>query len=263
MNRLRIPLSLLLLCLLLGGCAAGGQVKQNPEAEIDPGGLTTEQLDPWQPFNRRMHSVNSVLDKLLLRPAAKVYTRVTPPPLRTGVSNFFGNLQQPVTTLNLVLQGEPKAAAQSVGRFLLNLTLGLGGVLDPATHANIPFHDMDFGQTFAKWGWGTSRYLVLPVFGPGTVRDTWGKGVNTTVSPVSWLADKAGAEFSILYGVNARASALPADAFLQGAEDEYLLIRDAYLQRRRCQIVDCSGEIPEYLSPDYDFEVPDLDAIRR
>src|SRR5687768_15808545 len=92
-----------------------------------------DSLDPWQPFNRRMHKINSVLDRILLRPVAKVYARVTPNPVRKGVSNFFDNLQQPVTTLNLGLQGRPKAAAQSAGRFLLNVTLGVAGIFDPAT----------------------------------------------------------------------------------------------------------------------------------
>jgi phospholipid-binding lipoprotein MlaA len=264
MSLSRLLPAVLLASLLLGGCATTGgnstAADANGEHAVPP---SPDQLDPWQPFNRKMHAVNSVLDKGVLRPVARVYAKVTPQPVRKGVSNFFGNLQQPVTTLNLVLQGKPKAAGQSVGRFLLNLTLGLGGILDPATHAGIPYHDKDFGQTFATWGWETSRYLVLPVFGPGTVRDGLGKGVGTTVSPVSWLAEEEGAEFSILYGIDARAGALSADAFLEGAEDEYLLIRDAYLQRRRCQIVDCTEEVPDYLLPDYDFEVPDFESMRR
>lgn len=263
-----LPPLLLGLALVLGGCAtASGERAATTDASAAAAAVDThptpDQLDPWQPFNRRMHAVNSVLDRALLRPVARVYVKVTPKPLRTGVSNFFGNLQQPVSTLNLVLQGEPKAAAQSAGRFLLNLTLGLGGVLDPASDAGLPYHDEDFGQTFSQWGWHTSRYLVLPVFGPGTVRDTWGKGVATTVSPVSWLAEQEGAEFSILYGVNARSSVLALDAFLEDAEDEYLLVRDAYLQRRRCQLSDCSEDVPDYLLPDYDFEVPDFENMRR
>ena len=249
-----------LLATTLAGCAT---VNANRDALASTEHPTAQQLDPWEPFNRKMHAVNSVLDKAVLKPVAKAYVKVTPPPIRKGVTNFFTNLQQPVTTINLVLQGKPKPAAESVGRFLLNLTLGLGGLLDPATHAHVPLHDQDFGQTFAVWGWDTSRFVVLPVFGPGTVRDTVGKGVGTTVSPVSWLAEREGAEFSILYGIDARSFGLAADAFLEGAEDEYLLMRDAYLQRRRCQIVDCTEEVPEYLLPDYEFEVPDFESMRR
>lgn len=261
---------LLAACLMLGACAGRGTRPAAPgaaSAELTPAAgqthLSPEQLDPWQPFNRRMHEVNSVLDKLILRPVARTYVRVTPKPLRVGVSNFFDNLQQPVTTLNLILQGRPRPAVQSAGRFLMNLTLGLGGIFDPATEARFPRYQKDFGQTFARWGWKESRYLVLPVFGPGTVRDSVGKGVGTRASPVGWLAEQEGAEFSVLYGINARASALAVDAFMDGAADEYLLVRDAFLQRRRCQIVDCSEDVPDYLLPDYEFEVPDLENLRR
>lgn len=286
MTLIRRSASLALVLALLAGCAGNGgtradvpaapgtpaavaQAQDSPAGAVaaaDSGnhGLSSfEALDPWQPFNRKAHAFNSVLDKIILRPVAKGYATVTPKIVRKGVSNFFGNLQQPVTTLNLLLQGHGKDAGKSFGRFLMNLTLGLGGILDPATDAGIPYYDQDFGQTFAVWGWEDSRYLVLPIFGPGTVRDGLGKGVNTTVSPISWFAEENGAEYSILYGVDARASALPAEAFLKGAPDEYLLIRDAYLQRRRCQVSDCSEDVPDYLNPDYEFEIPDFDTLRR
>ena len=260
MKYARLPLWLLLAALALPGCAT---LNANRETLAETEHPTPAQLDPWEPFNRKMQSVNSVLDKVILRPVAKAYATVVPQPIRKGVTNFFTNLQQPITTVNLVLQGKPKPAAQSVGRFALNIALGLGGILDPATDAKIPMHDQDFGQTFAAWGWDTSRYLVLPVFGPGTVRDTIGKGVASTISPVSRLGEQGGAAYSILYGIDARTFGLPADAFLDGAEDEYLLMRDAFLQRRRCQIRDCTDEVPEYLLPDYEFEVPDFDSMRR
>ena len=225
--------------------------------------LSPEQLDPWQPFNRRMHVFNRGLDRAIFRPVARGYVRVVPQVLRRGVSNFFNNLYQPVTAVNDLLQGEPRAAGRATGRFLLNVTLGLGGILDPASHAGIPQHDNDFGHTLAEWGWERSRYLVLPLFGPATVRDTLGKGVAAQASPVGYVADEWGPAVSLLYGVDARASALPAEAFLEGAEDEYLLVRDAYLQRRHCQLVDCSEELPEYLLPDYEVELPDFEWRRR
>lgn len=260
MTAVRLPLWLLLATLALPGCAT---LNANRDTLAQTEHPSSAQLDPWEPFNRNMHAVNSVLDKVILRPVAKAYVKITPQPIRKGVTNFFTNLQQPVTTINLALQGKPKPAAESIGRFALNLTLGLGGILDPATHADIPMHDQDFGQTFAVWGWETSRYLVLPIFGPGTVRDTLGKGASSTVSPISWLAEEEGAWVSVLYGVDARSFGLAADAFLADAEDEYLLMRDAYLQRRRCQIRDCTDEVPEYLLPDYEFEVPDFESMRR
>jgi len=220
-----------------------------------------EALDPWQGFNRPVYRFNRGFDRLIFRPIAKVYDKVTPSLAKKGVNNFFDNLQEPVVTLNLLLQGRPKAALQSFGRFVTNSTLGLGGIFDPATEARFPRHRGDFGQTFGRWGWKQSRYVVLPLFGPATLRDGLGKGVNTRVSPIDWLAREEGAEYSLLYGIDARARALSSESLLDGAADEYLLVRDAYLQNRRCQIVDCSDELPDYLLPDYEFEIPDFDAL--
>ena len=230
-------------------------------AEADQALSSFEALDPWQGFNRPVYRFNRGFDRIVFRPVAKVYDKVTPSLVKKGVNNFFDNLQEPVVTVNLLLQGRPKASLQSLGRFLMNTTLGLGGVFDPATEARFPRHRGDFGQTLGRWGWQRSRYLVLPVFGPATVRDGLGKGINTRVSPIDWLAREEGAEYTLLYGIDARARALSAESLLEGAADEYLLVRDAYLQNRRCQIVDCSDELPDYLLPDYEFEVPDFDAL--
>ncbi len=229
---------------------------------FDPRAIDPRAIDPWERVNRPIFKFNSTLDRIFLRPAAVVYSRVAPRLVQRGVSNFFDNLQLPITSLNLLLQGRPGKAAGSLGRFTLNTTLGLGGIFDPATDAGIPVYDQDFGQTLHRWGWKRSRYVMLPLFGPATVRDGLGKGVNTRVSPVSWLADQYGAEYSLLYGLSARARGLSADAFLRGGADEYLLMREAYLQFRRCQLIDCSDELPDYLLPDYEFELPDVDAIR-
>jgi len=220
-------------------------------------------IDPWERFNRRMYAFNRGFDRIAFLPVARGYQRITPAPLRRGISNFFDNLQQPVSALNLLLQGRPGQAGAALGRFTLNATLGVGGIFDPADEAGIPFRSADFGQTFARWGWQDSRYLVLPLFGPSTARDTFGKGVNSRFSPVSELARREGAEISLLYGIDARTRALSAEAMLSGAADEYLLVRDAYLQYRRCQMVDCSEELPDYLLPDYEFEIPDIEALRR
>lgn len=237
---------------------------------VDPYAMDSEELypdeffprDPWESFNRKVYSFNDVFDRALLRPVAKAYATVTPRVIRIGISNFFVNLQQPISALNLLLQGHPLQAGSALGRFLINITVGLGGVLDPASDGDIPMYTRDFGQTLAQWGWKDSRYVMLPVFGPSTLRDGLGKSGSSTASPVTWLARRHGAQLSLLYGIDARASVLPFESMLDGAADPYLLIRDAYLQRRRCQIVDCSGEMPDYLLPDYDFEIPDFDTLR-
>lgn len=229
--------------------------------ESDQALSSSEALDPWQGFNRPVYRFNRGFDRVVFRPVAKVYDRIAPGLVKKGVNNFFDNLQEPVVTLNLLLQGRPKASLQSFGRFLTNSTLGLAGIFDPATEARFPRHRGDFGQTFGRWGWRQSRYVVLPLFGPATVRDGLGKGVNTRVSPIDWLAREEGAEYSLLYGIDARARALSSESLLEGAADEYLLVRDAYLQIRRCQIIDCSDDLPDYLLPDYEFEIPDFDAL--
>ncbi len=224
--------------------------------------VTGAQIDPWERVNRPIFKFNSTLDRIFLRPVAVVYSRVTPKLAQRGVGNFFTNLQQPITSLNLLLQGHPVKFAGSLGRFVLNSTLGIAGIFDPATEAGIPAYDQDFGQTLHRWGWKRSRYVMLPLFGPATIRDGVGKGINTTVSPITWLAESQGAEYSLLYGVSARARGLSADAFLRGGGDEYLLMREAFLQYRRCQLIDCSEELPDYLLPDFEFELPDVDAMR-
>lgn len=220
-------------------------------------------LDPWEAFNRRSYRFNSAIDRAFLRPVAKGYDKLTPGLVRTGVRHFFTNLQQPIVALNLLLQGRPGQAGTATGRFLLNATLGLGGILDPASHAGMPRREKDFGQTFARWGWKRSRYLVLPLFGSGTVRDTLGKGVNTRFSPLGELAKRNGPAITFLYGIDTRASVLKAEeTFMHGAEDEYMLLREVYFQRRNCQIRDCSEDVPDYLLPDYEYEIPDIDWRR-
>lgn len=254
----------ILLCLLLA-FAGGVALAQSPgsgEDDQDQALSSFEALDPWQGFNRPVYGFNRAVDRIVFRPVAKVYDRLAPQPVKTGVNQFFDNLQEPVVSVNLLLQGRPKAALQSFGRFAINSTLGLAGLLDPASHTPLPRHRGDFGQTFGRWGWRSSRYLVLPVFGPVTVRDGLGKAINTRISPIDWLAREEGAEYTLLYGIDARARALSAESLLEDASDEYLLVRDAYLQVRRCQIVDCSGELPDYLLPDYEFEVPDFEALQ-
>ncbi|HET6604856.1 MAG TPA: VacJ family lipoprotein [Xanthomonadaceae bacterium] len=274
MQRVHLPAVLLLLAALLPGCThapvrAGGDdaADRSQAAGVETGGRdraqaqrpqTPDQLDPWEPFNRRVYGFNRGFDRAIFRPAARAYTNVVPSPVRKGISHFFDNLQQPVTALNLLLQGDGQMAASAGGRFVLNTTVGVLGFLDPATDAGVPVYQSDFGATFAHWGWDRSRYLMLPLFGPSTLRDGVGKLVNTRVSPVGVVSEEVGPGVTVIYAVDARARALPTDAFLEGVEDDYLLLRDAYLQRRRCQIHDCSEEIPDYEIPDYDFEVPDF-----
>ena len=208
--------------------------------------------DPWEGYNRRVHSFNNVLDQKLAKPLATAYLAVVPGPIRTGVSNFFNNLRQPVSALNALLQGKPKQAGQAFGRFALNATLGVGGLFDPATDAGLPYRTEDFGQTLGIWGWENSRYLELPLFGPRTVRDTFGIAGDAPLSPVRQINDDA-ARIGVqgLQLADLRVRLMAIDSLREGAADDYALMRDAWMQRRQYQIFgereSSSSNLPDYL----------------
>lgn len=223
-----------------------------------PGGY-----DPWEKYNRKMHRFNNAVDRGVAKPLARAYTKVVPRPVRLGVSNFFNNLGQPVSMVNALLQGKPKQAAQSLGRFALNTTLGIGGIFDPATAAKLPNRSEDFGQTLGVWGWKRSRYLELPFFGPRTVRDAFGAVGDAPLSPLRRIErDRIRIGLQGLQLVDIRAQLLPLDNLREGAEDEYALVRDSWMQRRDYQIfgdrLEKNGEtqLPDYLQDDSNPSVP-------
>ena len=225
-----------------------------------------ESYDPWEPFNRKMHGFNEVVDKRIAKPLAKAYVAAVPRPLRLGVSNFFANLAQPLSAINALLQGKPKQAGQALGRFVLNSTLGLGGVFDPATAAKIPYRSEDFGQTLGVWGWERSRYIELPLFGPRTVRDVFGMVGDSPLSPLRSIElDRSRIFLQGLQLVDVRTQLLSLDSMREGATDDYSLLRDAWLQRRNYQIFgdrqQDSEQLPEYLQDDQDNPTVPIDAI--
>ncbi len=227
----------------------------NPIADptLPPPAEMPTSFDPWERYNRRMHRFNMAVDRGVAKPLARAYVRVVPRPVRLGVSNFFNNLGQPVSALNALLQGKPKQAGQTVGRFLLNSTLGIGGLFDPATSANLPNRGEDFGQTLGVWGWKKSRYVELPLFGPRTVRDVFGMAGDAPLSPTRQIEeDKVRIFLQGLQLVDVRAQLLSTDSLREGAADDYALVRDAWLQRRNYQIrgdeaSDDDDTLPEYL----------------
>lgn len=193
--------------------------------------------DPWEPFNRKVHTFNNAVDRGLARPLATAYTHVVPRFARTGISNFFSNLRAPVTITNQLLQGRGADAWDSLGRFLMNSTLGIGGLFDPASKAMVPRRNEDFGQTLGAWGWRRSRYVELPFFGPRTVRDVFGLAGDIPLSPIRRVEeDKIRIGLQGLQLVDTRAQLLAIDDLRDTAVDEYALVRDAWMQRRNYQI---------------------------
>jgi phospholipid-binding lipoprotein MlaA len=210
--------------------------------------------DPWEPYNRRMHGFNNAVDRHVAKPLAKAYVKVVPRPVRSGVSNFFSNLGQPASAVNALLQGRPKQAAHSLGRFVMNSTLGIGGIFDPATDARLDNRNEDFGQTLGVWGWKRSRYVELPLFGPRTLRDVLGMAGDAPLSPMRQVqADRIRVPLQGLQLVDLRMQLMSTDALREGAEDDYRLVRDAWMQRRAYQIDGDRADdddIPDYLKED-------------
>ena len=211
-----------------------------------------KSYDPWEGLNRRVHTFNNAVDRTVAKPLAKAYVKVVPRPVRLGVSNFFHNLGQPVSALNALLQGKPKQAAQSLGRFVVNSTLGIGGIFDPASDAKLPSRSEDFGQTLGVWGWKTSRYVELPLFGPRTVRDAFGLVGDGQLSPIRQIEDdKTRVFLQGLQLVDVRTQLFAVDSMREGAVDDYALVRDAWLQRRNYQIFGDREQKEDDSLPDY------------
>lgn len=194
--------------------------------------------DPWERFNRKMHAFNNLLDRFVLRPVAIGYDKLTPDPVQSGVSRFFTNLRLPAIALNQAMQGRPAHAGQSLGRFVVNSTVGIAGAFDPATRFGIPRHDSeDFGQTLATWGWRHSRYLVMPILGPGTLRDAIAFVADEQTSLAARIDSSSVTDkLLIMQAVDGRARLLPLDQVRKDAMDDYTFVRDAWAQRRNHQI---------------------------
>jgi len=230
-------LSLLLAAVTLGGCASQGAADRGT-----PG-------DPFEPVNRVTYKLNDVADLFVLRPIAVGYERITPAIVRTGVNNFFDNLGTPVDIVNAFLQGKFRQGLSDTGRFALNSTLGLAGILDPASDVGLAKHDEDFGQTLGVWGFPEGPYLVVPFFGPRTLRHGAGQLVDVLYHPQTQYDNSSvRSKVNILWIIHERSRLLGIDEEVRRAFDPYAFVRDSYLQNRRFLRYD--GELPE---EDFDF----------
>lgn len=211
------------LLLLLGGCASTG----NPR-------------DPLEPVNRAVYKFNDGVDALVIKPAAEFYRAVVPPFARTGIGNFFSNINDVIVALNNLLQGKIPAAINDLGRVLVNTTLGVFGLMDPATDLGVEKNNEDFGQTLGYWGLGDGPYIVLPIIGPSSLRDTVGWVGDIYSSPITYVDPNR--DRNVLVGlslVSRRSELLEASQILETAAlDPYEFVRDGYLQRRRNLVYD-------------------------
>lgn len=208
--------------------------------------------DPWIGMNRKLWSFNEVLDNAILTPIARGYRAVMPDLLEEGISNFFDNLQVPGTALNQLLQGKPGSMVSDLGRFGLNSTVGVLGLFDVATGAGLPQHDEDFGQTLAVWGVAQGPYFMIPIRGPSTVTATGGMFVDALTNPIRYIRNVPVRNTTYaLYFLDLRKRLLSAEVLVSG--DEYLFVRDAYLQRRDYLIRDGAFQEDPFMDDFEDF----------
>lgn len=245
MKLLKKTMMALALVMLVSGCA------------------TTSNPDPLEGINRGVYQFNDKVDRYAAKPVAQAYRTVTPTPVRKGVNNFFGNLKTLTTVINDILQLKLSKAFSDAGRFVINSTFGVAGLIDVASMDNVPYEPEDFGQTLGHYGMGNGPYLVLPFVGPSTLRDFTGTAVDFAISdPVTILHNKGRIrthnQIRAMQFLDTRTSLLDATDVVDNASlDPYAFVRDAYLQRRASQVQD--NLVPKHLL-DGAFEADDEDA---
>ena len=217
-------LSLAVVSLTLFGCAAV------PRAERDP-------RDPWQRMNRATFHFDMQFYQHVATPVARTYVHVVPHPLRTGIRNFFANLTYPTVIVNALLQGKLKDFARDSGRFIVNSTIGFGGLFDPASHMDMPPEERDFGQTFGKWGVGTGPYLVLPFLGPSDLRDALGMVPAEYTDPLHYVQNTWADYSARTVGlVDTDTRLQPTLHLIRRSLDPYSFARHAYLAQREFMV---------------------------
>ncbi|SDF93262.1 MlaA family lipoprotein [Paraburkholderia phenazinium] len=236
--KMRNTAMVLLMAGLVSGCATGPDRK--------PG-------DPLEPMNRQIFKFNDALDRTIAQPVAKGYQKVTPQPLRQAISNFFSNLGDLGNAANNLLQLKITAATEDVMRFAMNSTFGIGGLIDFATPAGLPKHHEDFGLTLGRWGVPSGPYLVLPLFGPSSVRDSTGYVVDFRFNLTHYMEPAVRNPMYIAQFISARADLLGASSLLEAAAlDKYSFVRDAYTQQRQSLLRGSSSTpapLPNYGDP--------------
>jgi phospholipid-binding lipoprotein MlaA len=234
-----------LIFLILAGCGLAGCATRPPASDPDAVAEYEQTNDPLEPTNRVFYAINNGLDTVLLRPAALAYRYVVPEPVRNGLHNMLANMGTPVQLANDVLEGKPRRAGDTTMRFLINTTVGIGGIFDVAKRLGYPDHDADFGMTMALWGVPDGPFLFLPVLGPTGPRDAAGFGVDIAMDPSTWMGTGpnhpgwTAFKWSryALSALDSRERVLDSvDSIKKTALDPYATFRSLYRQHRHGQI---------------------------
>ena len=230
--------------------AASDEVKTE-SSDFETSKFEDEIYDPIEPFNRAIFSFNNAADKIILEPVSKGYKQL-PSPIQSGISNFLSNLRMPLVVVNQLLQGQGKNASESTGRFLVNSTIGVFGIIDVAEKMGLEEKKEDFGQTLATWGVGDGFYIVLPLFGPSNLRDTAGMVLTYTTDPINAYAVSEGEAWVVplrtaVNAVDQRSKIIDeVNALRNNSVDYYAAVRSSYYQNRKAAIlnIDDNAQTP-------------------
>lgn len=246
--------ALLVLTLALGGCATA---PAGSPAAAGAGAAPMVPADPWENWNRKVFAFNEAVDEAVLKPVATAYRDVVPQLVRQGVSNVLGNIYDVWSAANHLLQGKVHHGLDMGMRVLTNSFVGLAGLLDPATEMGLVRRSEDFGQTLGRWGLPSGPFLVLPLLGPSTLRDTAGLLVDRQTAPSTLPATDAGRyATTALELISTRAGLLQTTQLLdQVSLDKYAFVRDGYLARRRDLVYDGAAPL-EVFQDDFADEPP-------
>lgn len=223
--------TLLAVCFILSGCVS---IPSQQRVESDP----------WESMNRGIYNANVVVDKLTLKPLAAGYRMITPDPVEKGVSNFFANLSTPASSLNNFLQGKGARGFSELGRFLVNSTVGIGGIIDVTGASGVEAYEEDFAQTAGVWGVPSGPYLMLPLLGPTTLRGAITMPFDAAADPLSHYDNSSARDpLIVLRIIDLRSRIAAAEKFLEDSKDPYLTLRESYLQNHEFEVYD--GNPPE------------------
>ena len=207
--------------------------------------------DPYENLNRKTYEFNENLDEKIAKPIAQLYSKF-PPPIKNGVTNFFNNLEEVDTFINQLLQGKPKESLNDLTRFIINSTIGLAGFIDVASKIGLERHEEDFGQTLGVWGVGQGPYIMLPVLGPSTLRDTLSRPVSSFLS-VTFHMTEADVNIALksIDAIETRERLLEVESLLSG--DKYSFVKDAYIQSINYEVKDGIDVEDEFIDDMDDF----------
>ncbi len=250
MKQLIKKLSLVIVILLFSNYLYGATSDnvKTESSDFETSEIEDEIYDPIEPFNRVIFSFNNAFDKSISEPASKQYIKL-PSPIQSGIRNFLSNLRMPLVVVNQLLQGQGKNASESAGRFLVNSTIGVFGLVDVADKIGLEEKEEDFGQTLATWGVGDGFYIVLPLFGPSNVRDTAGMVLTATTDPINAYAISEGEGWVVpvrrtVSAVDQRSKIIDeVNALRNNSLDYYAAVRSSYYQNRKAAINNTNDNI--------------------